>query len=113
MKFCPECQFMLKITENKEGELIQRCDTCGFTQKSNDTIISTTYYKKNNNSMENLNINANYIHDQTYSRTIHYNCPNEACQTKKDESLKEAVLRNDKESEQLIYICSVCNTQWK
>ena len=59
-----------------------------------------------------LKFQTNYIYDNTYARTIHNNCPNKNCDTKKNKKLKEAIFFNNAKSLTLIYICTVCKTNW-
>ncbi len=112
MKFCPECNFLLYYAENEENGLINRCKNCGYEKKSDDVIISTTIYKKNGLTTSRKS-KKYYKYDNAYPRTHNYDCPNEQCPTKKDDSLKDAILINDALSLKLIYICAVCDIEWK
>ena len=111
MEFCPECKFLLYYVDSEENELYTKCKNCGYNNKSEKIIISTNIYKKA--ILKNVKSKKNYIHDNAYAHTIHYRCPNKKCETYKKPELKDAVFFNDSDSLQLIYICTVCKTEWK
>lgn len=109
MKFCPECNSLLYYIEI-DTILHEKCKICGFLQPSTDRLIEKKIYKSNNlETVENVNY---FIYDPTLPRTIHQECPNTNCLSRKDKKLQEAVLYNDPETMKIIYICTVCNTQW-
>lgn len=109
MKFCPECNSLLYYIEI-DGVLNEKCKVCGFNQPSKDRLIERTIYKTNNlETAENI---SHFISDNTLPRTIHQQCPNPNCPSRKDKKLQEAVMYSDPETMKIIYICVVCNTQW-
>ena len=108
MKFCPECCFLLHYHET-DGVLYNNCKNCGYDEKSDETVISTSIYKKN--IIENTKLSKYSIHDNALLHTIHYVCPNKNCDTPKNKELKDAVLYN-KDDLQIVYICTVCKSEW-
>jgi DNA-directed RNA polymerase subunit M/transcription elongation factor TFIIS len=110
MKFCPECESMLHYAEESE-KLTERCKNCGYKDICQDRVIETTNYKKSN--MQSLNSKNYSRYDNTLSRTIHKECPNNDCPSKNNKALQEAVFYPDSLTMKLIYICTVCNTQWQ
>lgn len=111
MEFCPECKYLLYYTESEEKQLFVNCRTCSYTQKSDKVVISTNIYKKS--ILKNIKSKKMYLYDNTYAHTIHYKCPNKKCEVYNNPELQDAILFNDSESLQLIYICNVCKTEWK
>lgn len=108
MKFCPKCGFNFRYDEiDKKLTLV--CQVCGHSEESTDTLIYSYNYKKTHNTYES---HLNYIYDPTFPLTIHYNCPNDKCVTKKDPKKKEAIYFNKEGSMRKIYICKACNTEW-
>jgi len=110
MKFCPECNSLLYFIE-EENILYISCRTCGYKDQTDEKLIEKNIYK----NVHHMNIeNISYFrYDNTLSRTIHKKCPNEDCLSHKDTKLQEAVFYNDPDSMKLVYICVVCNTEWK
>ena len=111
MKFCPECESLLMYSE-ENGKLMNKCRVCGYTNETDEVLIQTRKYKNISVGSDFVN-RRNYIYDPTLARTIHYNCPNKQCGTKKNEDKKEAVFFNEINSLKQVYICTVCNMEWK
>ncbi len=110
MKFCPECGSMLYYIE--EGSVLYtKCKSCGYSTECHDRIIESSIYTVSNTQ---ISENKSYMrYDSTLPRTIHKECPNEDCQSRKDKVFQEAVFYPDPLTMKLIYICIICNTEWK
>ena len=110
MKFCPECSSMLYYIE-ENAALYGKCKNCGYSAECHDRIIESVIYKINNiHSTE----SKNYLrYDPTLPRTIHKKCPNNDCPSRKNKVLQQAVFYPDQTTMKLIYICTVCNTEWR
>jgi DNA-directed RNA polymerase subunit M/transcription elongation factor TFIIS len=108
MKFCPECNFLLYYHE-KDKQLHQNCKNCGYDEKSDEVIISTTVYKKD--IIEDITFNKYNVYDNALLHTIHYTCPNKKCETFENKELKDAIIYNEDDL-QIVYICTVCKTEW-
>lgn len=108
MKFCPECASMLYYIE-ENSLLNEKCKNCGYSDVCNDRIIESSIYKISKSKETNSYIR----YDPALPRTIHKECPNEDCPSRKDKAIQEAVFYPDPQSMKLIYICVVCNTQWQ
>lgn len=108
MKFCPECDSMLNYIE--ENALLHvKCNNCGYFDECSDRVIESYIYKS-----KNINVTNKYaIFDPSLPRTIHKECPNDKCPSRKDKGLQEAVFYPNKNTMELIYICTFCNTQWQ
>ena len=76
--------------------------------KPGTLIYSKTYNTTNAAETEDYSF---AIYDQTLPRTKNYICKNAKCETHKNDSLKEVVLTKNA-SDQLVYICTVCSTNW-
>lgn len=110
MKFCPECESMLYYVE-EENNLTEQCKNCGYKGVCNDRIIESSIYKVSN--LQTLNTKNYSTHDPRLSRTIHKQCPNPNCPSRKDKLLQEAVFYPDSLTMKLVYICVACDTQWQ
>lgn len=113
MNFCPVCKNILYPTENKDGEensLNVKCIKCGYHKPVTNSVIETFYYREQRHLVDNLS--KNYIYDPTHARTIHKECKNENCPSKKDKSLQEAVIIPNKNNLRITYLCKPCGTEW-
>ena len=111
MKFCNICENMLYSTES-ENKLFLKCKNCGFKEEQKNAIVATKIYKDSGDSADN-SINKYLIYDPTLPRTNKKKCPNPLCETQKNKSKQEAVFFPIDETMKLVYICKVCNTEWK
>lgn len=110
MEFCPECESILYYQE-EDGKLINFCRTCGFKKDSSKVLISQNSYSKN--TISSFGSRKNYIYDPTFPRTNKYVCPNNKCDTHKNSDKKEAIFFNEGDSLKHVFICRVCQTEWK
>ena len=110
MKFCPECDSMLYYIE-EGGTLYNKCKICGYSSTCSDRVIESNIYRIGNISHDE---SRNYYrYDPALSRTKHKECPNVDCLSRKNKVLQEAVFYSDPLTMKLIYICTLCNTEWK
>ena len=109
MTFCPECGSLLHYAE-LENKLVNICKTCGYKVESDETLIQAKHYKKTN--YNNFQNHQYYIYNPSFTRTIHYNCPNNDCVTHKNSDKKEAIFFNKKNSLKQAFICVACKTEW-
>ena len=111
MKFCTQCgSLYVFLEENKQ--LKNFCKNCEHKEVSDEILIQTNVYK-NSSSLTSLKNREDYIHDNTYPRTIYYNCPNQKCKTHSDKSIKEAIYFNENNLMKQTFICCTCLTEWK
>lgn len=110
MKFCPECDSILYYEET-DNILMEKCKQCGYNMVCTDRIIETTIYKSSQLQSNDMRNYARY--DPTLPRTIHKECPNINCPSRKNKLIQEAVFYSDPNTMKLIYTCTVCNTQWQ
>jgi len=110
MNFCPECDSMLYYVE-ENNKLMNKCNICGYKDVSDSKVISSNVYKKEN--IQEINTKNYNIYDVSLSRTIHKECPNEDCASRKNKVLQESVFYSDLLTMKLVYNCVVCNTKWQ
>lgn len=111
MEFCPECQSGLFPTE-KENTLYLVCRTCEYSIINKDIIIKKKIYKTNN--VQDYGSNKYLRYDVTYPRTQKVKCPNTECISNTDATIaSDAIYFNDSKNLKVIYICTICNTEWK
>ncbi len=108
MKFCPECSSMLYYIE-ETAVLYEKCKNCGYSSECNDRIIESNIYKKS--TIHDAESKSYLRYDSTLPRTIHKECPNPDCPSRKNKVLQQAVFYPDPMTMKLIYICTTCNTE--
>ena len=91
-----------------------KCFNCGYFQPLNQT--TRLYYDNmdNDNSIyiKTMEENVLLCSDPLYRRRKDYICKNPNCTTHIQPELKEIILRKNKNSYQINYICCVCNYSW-
>ena len=135
MHFCSNCHNMyyLKIVENEETEnttLAYYCRNCGHSDTmlmTENNCVSNTQIKRTEQNYSHI-INEYTKHDPTLPRINTIHCPNPACESnmveeegaEKNEgqelsSKKHEIIyiRYDDVNMKYMYICNVCDAEWK
>jgi hypothetical protein len=108
---------MPKLTKTKSNEnptykkSYFYCKSCGHNEVIPDKMMIFSKGNENKEDIDNLKYN-NYKYDNTLPFTKKYNCINDNCSTHKEPNLKMAVFYRKKNSYNIKYICSVCNSYW-
>jgi len=120
MKFCQQCQniYYISVDPKNTNELIYYCRNCQFE----DPVISEegvcvihTHVKKSQQQFSHV-VNEFTKLDPTLPRIYTMVCPNMECATNQGSHKTTAeviYIRYDHDNLKYIYICSVCNTNWK
>jgi DNA-directed RNA polymerase subunit M/transcription elongation factor TFIIS len=123
MYFCVECGNMYYIqidqddtNNNQNNALVYYCRNCGhIDDEITKTYISVfkTEYKKSEKKFNHI-INKYTKLDPTLPRISNIKCPNDQCDTNKDENIKKEIiyLRYDDTNMKYIYLCSHCDITW-
>jgi hypothetical protein len=88
------------------------CNKCGESQLINE---GTLIFSKTASAVLSDVLPENYIdniNNPTLSRTRRYICPESKCESHKNNLKREAVFFRTKNSFQLRYICTSCETSW-
>lgn len=119
MKFCTNCDNMyyISINESNTNELTYYCRNC----KNIDASIANESAYIINSDIKNDEIHLNYIInkytklDPTLPRIDNMKCPNKQCNSNTDPDTTPDILyiRYDTSNMKYIYLCSVCDTNWK
>lgn len=118
MHFCENCNNMyyLKIADDNENNLIYYCRNCGHedtTITASNVCVSKTQIKRSEQKYSHI-INEYTKMDPTLPRINTIRCPNQICESNKDEKKREVIyIRYDDTNMKYIYLCSVCDTMWK
>lgn len=87
------------------------CKSCGYFEKipPKQFIFSRGDEKKDDTYNQSF---INYKYDNTLPYSRNYNCINDKCVTHKKPELKMAVFYRQKESYNVRYICTLCDSYW-
>jgi len=121
MHFCTECSNMyyLKVMENDANSLIYYCRNCGHendTLTAENVCVSDTQIKRTEDQYVHI-VNEYTKYDPTLPRINTISCPNVKCDSNKegeDHVEREVIyIRYDDTNMKYMYVCAVCNTNWK
>jgi DNA-directed RNA polymerase subunit M/transcription elongation factor TFIIS len=129
MRFCPVCRNYLyhgaivpKHTTSLTGAAIDaltlECRHCGykteFTPKSaEEALIIETNFQTSSGASSGITVNAYTRQDPTLPHVKTIRCPNEACPSSADASLRDVIyIKTDPANLKFQYVCTQCNTQW-
>jgi DNA-directed RNA polymerase subunit M/transcription elongation factor TFIIS len=121
MHFCTECSNMyyLKIMDEDANNLIYYCRNCGHennTLTAENVCVSDIQIKRSEDQYIHI-VNEYTKYDPTLPRITTINCPNAKCESNKEGADKvesEIIyLRYDDKNMKYIYVCAICNTNWK
>ncbi len=118
MIFCKKCNNMyyLKINNDDGNDnLVHYCRNCGNEDNNlNENIC--VYEEDLQKSNTNMNLINEYTKfDVTLPRTNTIRCPNQNCDSNKNDDIKREIIyiRNNDDNMNYIYLCAVCDTTWK
>ena len=119
MKFCNTCDNMyyISISEKDSNKMVYYCRNCGNTDENtmNDSIcVLKTHLQKGEQTFNHI-VNKYTKFDPTLPRIYNVKCPNVNCISNNDEKIKPEVIymRYDDTNMKYIYICTLCDTNWK
>ena len=141
MHFCTECNNMyyLKIMDNDANSLIYYCRNCGHvndTLTAENVCVSDTQIKRSEDQYTHI-VNEYTKFDPTLPRINTIDCPNSKCASNVGASASASAsetgtgtgastnepgakvereiiyIRYDDTNMKYMYVCAVCNTQWK
>jgi len=96
---------------NITKESFNYCKTCGYYEKIKNK--SCIFSRGNEKKDDSYNIKfIDYKYDNTLPSTKKYVCINDKCTTHNNPKLKSAVFFRQKDSYNIRYICSVCDSFW-
>lgn len=119
MKFCNNCDnmFYISISSLDSNKMIYYCRNCGNTDDNtmNDSLcVLNTNLQKGEQTFNHI-VNKYTKYDPTLPRIYNVKCPNPNCQSNVDADGKPEVvyMRYDDANMKYIYICTICDTNWK
>ena len=119
MKFCNNCDnmFYISIDALDSNKMIYYCRNCGNTDDNtmNESLcVLNTNLQKGEQTFNHI-VNKYTKYDPTLPRIYNVKCPNPNCQSNVDANGKPEVvyMRYDDANMKYIYICTICDTNWK
>lgn len=89
--------------------ICNNCSTSYVLQPN--TIVYSINFDKSTGGMIEEDVNIK-IQDPILPRTKDYICPNKNCESRSDNSKKEAIFYRNGKDYHLRYVCTICKTQW-
>lgn len=113
MKFCPVCKYYLYLN-NEGNELNRLCRVCGYKELQTGGIVLETNIQEKASESYKIIVNEFTKHDPTLPHIHTITCPNESCPTNTVGEQKDVIyIKYDNTNLRYIYICNVCDRQWK
>jgi DNA-directed RNA polymerase subunit M/transcription elongation factor TFIIS len=116
MKFCPTCRYYLHLDCNQEtGTLRRKCMNCGYNEvdEQGGLIFETNLQEKVSEGYKIL-LNEFTRKDPTLPHVDNIKCPNESCKSNTGAANRDVIyLKYDPVNLKYLYICNVCETQWR
>lgn len=107
--FCDKCSNLYDIGQDKNGNDIFICNSCGDSKKIES---GTLFLSKGESINDNVNVNKKK-EAKALMHTSNYICPNKDCPSHKKGSKKDMIVEYDKlNSYRRRMICLICNTKW-
>jgi DNA-directed RNA polymerase subunit M/transcription elongation factor TFIIS len=108
--------YYISIDAEDPNKLVYYCRNCGnkdATISTNDVNVLNVQLKKSEQEFSHI-INKYTKLDPTLPRISNILCPNEDCQTNKDDKDREIIcIRYDNVNMKYVYVCSSCDVVWK
>jgi hypothetical protein len=109
--------FYISINANDSNKMIYYCRNCGNTDDNtmNDSLcVLSTNLQKGEQTFNHI-VNKYTKYDPTLPRIYNVKCPNANCKSNIENDIKPEVvyMRYDDANMKYIYICTICDTNWK
>jgi DNA-directed RNA polymerase subunit M/transcription elongation factor TFIIS len=112
--FCPTCKYYLYL--DQDGKTLRRiCRNCGYQEedKKGGLVLELDLKEKTSEGYKIL-INEFTKQDPTLPHVNSIKCPNSGCESNTSGKERDVIyLKYDAVNLKFIYICNVCNTQWR
>lgn len=112
--FCPTCRYYLYL-DQEEKTLRRVCRNCGFQEeeKQGGLVLEIDLKEKTSEGYKIL-MNEFTQEDPTLPHVSTIKCPNMGCDTNTSGVEKDVIyLKYNPVNMKFLYICNVCNTQWR
>ncbi len=112
--FCPTCRYYLYL--DSDNNILRRiCRNCGYQEedKKGGLVLEIDLKEKTSEGYKIL-MNEFTKQDPTLPHVDTIKCPNDGCETNTAGKAKDVIyLKYDAVNMKFLYICNVCDTQWR
>jgi DNA-directed RNA polymerase subunit M/transcription elongation factor TFIIS len=122
IKFCPTCHYYLfpdvrpaELDDEVQEELRRTCRNCGYSEADTHggLILETNLQEKVSEGYK-VVLNEFTRLDPTLPHVKTIKCPNAECKTNVGGAERDVIpIKYDSVHLKYLYICNVCETQWK
>jgi DNA-directed RNA polymerase subunit M/transcription elongation factor TFIIS len=113
--FCPVCRYYLYLDQEDNKTLRRICRNCGYQNEDKEGGVILEFDLKEKTS-EGYKILMNEFtkQDPTLPHVATIKCPNSGCASNTTGKEKDVIyLKYDPVNLKFLYICNVCDTQWR
>ena len=111
--FCKVCRYYMYLDQN-EDKLRRICRNCGYQQEDKGGLILEIDLKEKTSEGYKILMNEFTKQDPTLPHVNTIKCPNSGCSTNTSGKEKDVIyLKYDAVNMKFLYICNVCDTQWR
>lgn len=114
MKLCPVCQYYLYL-DMQPANIMQICRNCGHKEdiEKGSLILETIVQEKASEGYK-VSLNEFTRQDPTLPHVKNIKCPNATCLSNEGSKERDVIYLNyDYTNLKYVYICNVCEYQWK
>lgn len=124
--FCPKCKYYLYLdqvdveSEDKTSKKVEKtlrriCRNCGYQhQDQQGGLILEIDLKEKTSEGYKILMNEFTKNDPTLPHVNTIKCPNEGCETNTSGKERDVIyIKYDAVNMKFLYICNVCDTQWR
>lgn len=115
MKFCPTCRNYLYLDTTDESTLRRICKCCGYVESDErGGLVLETNLKETTNEGYKVLVNEFTKTDPTLPHVDTIKCPKVDCASNAGGAKRDVTyLKYDAVNLKFLYICNVCDTQWR
>ena len=112
--FCPTCRYYLYLEQ--DDKILRRiCRNCGYqTEDKKGGLILEIDLKQKTSEGYKILMNEFTKQDPTLPHVDSIKCPNMGCKSNTSGAKRDVIyLKYDAINMKFLYICNVCDTQWR
>ena len=115
MKFCPVCKYYLYLDTEEDKVLRRVCRNCGYQEEDKKGgLVLETNLKENTAEGYKILMNEFTKMDPTLPHVDTIQCPNVGCRSNTGGAERDVIyLKYDPVNMKYLYICNVCDMQWR
>jgi DNA-directed RNA polymerase subunit M/transcription elongation factor TFIIS len=111
--FCKVCRYYMYL--NQDGATLHRvCRNCGHQEEEKGGLILEIDLKEKTSEGYKILMNEFTKQDPTLPHVNTIKCPNDECASNVSDRERDVIyLKYDAVNMKFLYICNVCDTQWR